>query len=84
MTIQEAIRSGKRFKRSEFSTYQTAVFWLETSALNPEDILAIDWEVEEYKVEITEVQINKMFKDYWRSSLNQYEVIEKLMKGGYK
>lgn len=59
MTIQEAIRSGKRFKRPEgtvwWSAHTTAPFTsTHTLILNSCDLFATDWEVEEERIEITQ------------------------------
>ena len=54
MTLQEAIKSGKRFKRP----FDAA--WIEPVTgyyLEGEDILADDWEIEEQKVEITKSKL---------------------------
>lgn len=52
MNIIEAIKSGKRFRRSWHADYSKTEFPLRD--LNPrfscEDILAEDWEIEEEKV----------------------------------
>jgi hypothetical protein len=54
MTLQEAIRSGKPFKRKDWLIYYqpgAQVF------LDAELILATDWEVEEEKLVVTEYEL---------------------------
>lgn len=58
MTLQEVVKSGKRFKRSNDS------FWLKLNAkespfliLKEADIFATDWEVENKVVTINEAQL---------------------------
>lgn len=55
MTLQEAIKGGKRFRRKG-QTYYLELFHGNNTPLylNAGDITADDWEVEEKKVTITE------------------------------
>jgi len=60
MTLQEAIKSGKRFKRCNDA------YWLKFHGkespfltLKEADIFATDWEVEEKKVLVSEAQLVK-------------------------
>lgn len=68
MTLQEAIKSGKRFKRlceTPRSWRTTGRYGIQYSTeridivLSTDDILAEDWEVEEKKIEITKSQLLK-------------------------
>ena len=57
MNIIEAIKSGKRFRRTAWISRTSPSYWT-TSRIQPltftaEDILADDWEVEEVAVTIT-------------------------------
>lgn len=59
MNIIEAVKSGKRFKRSFM------IDWWKSNqdmvGLYRSDIVADDWEVEEEKVEITYEQLREAF-----------------------
>lgn len=64
MTLQEAINSGKRFRRKGWTVVITAdpTYWLQsgrTLHLSTADILADDWEIEEVRVTITATQFQK-------------------------
>jgi hypothetical protein len=72
MTIIEAIKSGKRFRRKSEATYrgfakpydcrnESALLRSddEDIALTIADLIADDWEVEEKKVEITRTQLTQ-------------------------
>lgn len=73
MTIIEAARSGKRFKRKTWIEFITeldnpsrglCISGSQAMALlRLEDILATDWEIEEKKVEITYEQLENAVKD---------------------
>jgi hypothetical protein len=70
MTIQEALRSGKRFRRkgcqwgSKLDTvrYTLAQGYHSFFALSEEDILATDWELETVKKELSAEDIRKAFE----------------------
>lgn len=71
MTLQEAIKSGKRFKRAggEYF-YSNGKYLLDMEdinalhgTLNLEDILADDWEIEEEKLELTAGQIREVLME---------------------
>jgi hypothetical protein len=58
MNIIEAVKSGKRFRRTSWE----GNVWFKTSDIVPwskSDILADDWEVEEKQVTITESQFEE-------------------------
>lgn len=58
MNLIDAIKSGKRFKRREWSEYIELKYGIDTYiAYSAESIIAEDWEVEEKKIEITESQL---------------------------
>lgn len=57
MTIQEAIKSGKKFKRKHWPYYYV---YSSHNTVDCNDIMATDWEVEpepEQKIEITKAQL---------------------------
>lgn len=61
MTLQEAIKSGKRFKRPYWNT------WHDRSSIGRTyicavSILADDWEIEEKKVEVSRHDIDAAFR----------------------
>jgi hypothetical protein len=74
MTIQEAIKSGRRFRRKGWGMWYV---WSETHRptlsdenqntfdIILEDLLAEDWEVEGLKVEVTHEQLCQIYKN-WR------------------
>lgn len=86
MTIQEAIKSGKRFKRSKETTYYRSDVLADHDLIRVEDVMAIDWEVEEKKFEITEKEIKKMIEELRLHSTEEFDkqIIEELFEGGYK
>lgn len=59
MSIIDAVKSGKKFKRPDWRT------WYDDShsVILIEDILAIDWEIEESKIEITESEFDEAWRD---------------------
>lgn len=67
MKIQDAIASGKRFKRKDWAKFDFLAIEQERVlddsrvpySLGKSDILADDWEIEEKKVEITESQLRE-------------------------
>jgi len=62
MTIQEAIKSGKNFKRPiyrEWKSPRVANWFCE------EDILATDWEVEEKNITVTKEKLNSVYREYF-------------------
>ena len=71
MTLQEAIRSGKKFKRPHQKRFNTAntngiVYEL---LITFEDALATDWEVEELKKELTPTEVKTaLFKAFINKS----------------
>jgi hypothetical protein len=59
MTIQEAIQSGKPFRRkmnNKFFQAWNQPEWM-TFSFSVEDILATDWELKEEKIELTRDQV---------------------------
>lgn len=83
MTIQEAIRSGKRFRRQAYHS----VFWYANEwshNLTVSDVLATDWEVDEEKFEVTEREIADMLTEIVGDDLGIYVTIKKLRAGKYK
>lgn len=46
MTLQEALATGKKFRRAGFDGYYTFSEHQEELGLEPEDIMATDWEVQ--------------------------------------
>lgn len=64
MTIIEAIKSGKRFRRGcgEFSKWAANGEF--QYILRKEDILATDWEVEEEKIEVTKEQLREAWDSF--------------------
>jgi hypothetical protein len=72
MTIIEAIKSGKRFRRKNQQTYynkfghwDAPIGWI----FSADDVLADDWEVEEKKVEITKAQLSAA----WNRLVDRFE-----------
>ena len=61
MNIIEAIKSGRKFKRSGCG------FYLVTSSyrFSTEDLLAEDWEIEEEKIEISRELLRRAFERTW-------------------
>lgn len=72
MTIQEAIKSGRKFKRESHSDsvnyYDSLHLYL---GLTIDDILATDWEIEEEKIEISRSQLNDAFIKSKAATANQ-------------
>jgi hypothetical protein len=58
MNIIEAVGSGRKFKRPEWSKYYSAN-QIVLVQLTSQDLLANDWEVEEKQVPITRSQFDK-------------------------
>ena len=71
MTLIEAIKSGRPFRRCEGHWHSDGTSWVRTRALGGpaidgkwlEDILADDWEIQEPKVEITRAQLKAAIRD---------------------
>lgn len=59
MTIIEAIKSRKRFKRSDTLIWKQ---YMSGDCISQRDILAEDWEIEEEKVEVTKAQLMEHWK----------------------
>ena len=77
MTILEAIKSGKPFKRAAKFNYYT-ISNKDVFILTYYDIIADDWEVEEKKIEVTETQL----RDAYHKAYGQIDgtTIENLVK----
>jgi hypothetical protein len=62
MTLVEAIKSGKRFRRKAWVAYTSPDYWPPNVAgplsVTREDVLADDWEVKPDPVTITREQFN--------------------------
>lgn len=86
MTIQEAIKSGKKIKRPIHAKYTRLIERLKDKGLNVADILANDWEVEEEKFEVTQAEIAKMVGELRFHSTEEFDkqIIEKLFEGEFK
>lgn len=83
MTIQEAIKSGLPIKRPHFTEFEEVEVDMK---FRLEDVLAIDWEVEDEKFEVTEQELHKAFKDL-KTNPDGYrwaEISKKLRDGHYK
>ncbi len=52
MTLQEALKSGKKIKRSIHTLFSTP-----STYYSPEEVLATDWETEVEQVLLTEAQV---------------------------
>lgn len=69
MNIQEAIKSGKRFKRPTHGSWSYIsnsgdlyrVFPLHCWSLKPADLLADDWELEDKTITITESEFRAAY-----------------------
>lgn len=61
MTIQDAINSGKRFKRPKHDLWYELSY--EVLAVNRVDILATDWEIEAPTRTISAQDIRDAYKD---------------------
>lgn len=59
MTLQEAIKSGKPFKRRNWPHYRANT---DQIALRNVDILADDWEIEEEKIKLSRLDIDRALK----------------------
>lgn len=69
MTIIEAVKSGKRFRRKgDASGLWGCVDEAISVRLYRADILAEDWEIEEPRVEITRAQLQEAFERCWRAN----------------
>lgn len=74
MNIQEAIKSGKRYRRKgELDWYDTAPDFTH-HAFSTQDVLSSDWEVEEKTVTITREQLY----DAWLKALSLNELAKEL------
>ncbi len=79
MNIQDAIKSGKPFKRKEWSngawyTVENGLRYL------TEDVLADDWEIQDRAITITESQFNEAWGKFVEFRMNQTQRIgEKLI-----
>ncbi len=56
MNIIDAVKSGKRIKRS---SWKSKDYWNPLN-FDLEDIIATDWEIEERKIEITESEFDEI------------------------
>jgi hypothetical protein len=68
MTLQEAIQTGKRFKRGKDTYWHRCMFGRETFLFSKEDISAMDWEVEIKKVTITKADLMRAFSRIMQNS----------------
>lgn len=79
MTIQEAVKSGKKYKRAKNSD------WLYPNTpylVSLEGILATDWEIEEEKIELTRTQVIEAYRSTRRPDLQQ--LLDMLASLGFK
>lgn len=56
MTLQEAIKSGKSFRRPLYGSYDCLD---SSSSFTAEEVLATDWEIKEQSVKITKTNLKK-------------------------
>ena len=70
MTIQEAIKSGKKIKRSAW-TYALNAYEL---CYGAEDILATDWDTEEIAVPVTRSQFFQAVADIMKEAGMEYYI----------
>lgn len=77
MTLIEAIKSGKKFHRQHWETWyssKSGVVQTDSGQLLgalTEDLVANDWEIEEFKIEITEASWNDAIRrtnEKWNST----------------
>lgn len=70
MTIQEAILSGKNFRRDQWVTWYSNDD-TKIHKFSQMDLMATDWEVEQEKVEITKERAIRAYRKftYWNSQL---------------
>jgi hypothetical protein len=72
MTLIEAIKSGKKFKRA----MHTPIMWVSANpvrlTLDVRDILADDWEVEEKKVTITRADFDSACERAEKKNVNKF------------
>ncbi len=78
MNIIEAIKSGKPFKRKEWSTYYKSSGYKIQSIGNQTDMLVIekdmiadDWEIQEKTITITESQFDELWNKYLDKSFSK-------------
>lgn len=82
MTLIEAVRSGKPFRRKCWSQGYHVLDIYKTIACSLEDILADDWEIQEEKIEITERQLRRIYQDVFGE--RPYSFDEFLKRLGFK
>jgi hypothetical protein len=71
VTLIEAIKSGKRFKRTSWYSWHTTEIKV---SLSFEEILADDWEVEPTPVTITREQFDAAWREAVRNS-GGYDIV---------
>jgi hypothetical protein len=80
MTIQEAIKSGKPFKRCDWESYCPNPS-IALRVLYDKDLLATDWVIEDERFEVTRRQLEKLALQVWVSNglPGPLEVVEKFI-----
>lgn len=85
MTLQDAIKSGKRFKRTLYEYY---IHRTDTIGFTVTEVLADDWEIEEVKLTFTQHELAEAISICRQSpllhnSIHLAECIFKLASGKY-
>lgn len=76
MTIQEAIKSGKRYKRPHHACWYT----IENQYITTKDALATDWEVKEETVTLNRDQLIDACLVYMCSSDTEDKILDEIFK----